>query len=461
MSQPSSQPGLFAPDAPLTLSTPALARVQVDFSLAARSIASDELVRTMASAASAGQNDTTQTAGQSPVADPSALLLANLTDAFMDQTFARQLFASDPALFSSDSRGAPTDAVLVGIVTAVRLIDSIDQDQGTLEGESGAGGNPTQMGERVSFSTRELVVGVVVFVSATALCVGFVFAGLWYLNARQSAAVQAEVDEARRMQEELSRADAADEEEGEGDREAARMSGTRLAVGSSVWPGGGKDGNGLRSAVRVSPHVLPVSVRGSRIPGTGAPQAAARMDGGSSRTFAPWEDRGHVSRSTRHSSLTQTQDEADAAAQHATLAHSFDAQRGASHQAGPNRAGTEITEAWGQGEPGIDGAISRAVGSDVRASQRQSDRRQLREAAIQAPLSAAERRALAGYQGGPHTTLLQRGMHTIGADRALDPASRLAPPTAADPSSPTTAHAAALATRRSFNHSPRARRRSS
>lgn len=73
-------------------------------------------------------------------------------------------------------------------MAAVRLIDSIDPDPDSVGNQTGQQ-DPSQLGERVNFTTRELIIGIVIFVSATALCVGSVFGGLWYLSARQSAAV--------------------------------------------------------------------------------------------------------------------------------------------------------------------------------------------------------------------------------------------------------------------------------
>ena len=111
-----------------------------------------------------------------------ATLRSNLTRAFEDQTFVRHLLASDPVLFSSESRNAPTTAILVGVSGAIGLIDSIDPDSGN---NGTGGGNPNLLaGESVSFTVRELIIGIVVFVAITAFCVGSVFGGLWYLSAR-------------------------------------------------------------------------------------------------------------------------------------------------------------------------------------------------------------------------------------------------------------------------------------
>jgi len=111
-----------------------------------------------------------------------ATLRSNLTRAFEDQTFVRYLLASDPVLFSSESRSAPTTAILVGLSGAIGLIDSIDPDPGN--NRTGSGTPNLLAGESVSFTVRELIIGIVVFVAITAFCVGSVFGGLWYLSAR-------------------------------------------------------------------------------------------------------------------------------------------------------------------------------------------------------------------------------------------------------------------------------------
>lgn len=202
--------------------------VEMYFDVVAREQASDE-----SGSGSSLEPDGPSQGGSSSTSF-SSRIASNLTNAVADQTFVRQLIASDPDTFSSETRSAPTAALLTGLTAVVRLVDQIDPDVAD-SGNNGSQpeGSPVTTGEEVSFSIRELVVGVVLFVVATAVCVGSVFGGLWYMNARQSAAVQADLDAAHRLAMQEAHADDVEGEEGEGDLQAARRNG-KLPQKSSV-----------------------------------------------------------------------------------------------------------------------------------------------------------------------------------------------------------------------------------
>lgn len=183
------------------------------------------------------------------------------------------------------------------------------------------------MGEQVSISTRELFVGIISFIAVTFVCVGSAFGVLWYLNARQSEAVQAEADEAHRIARQLDDEDAFDGDEERinasnyvgGDRQNRKKYDPQH--GSEITPG--KQHSGLIARSRHSsldskediPSIvggaagsrgrLRSGLFGPRAPGPVATVSRGRFGKTTSRMSALWESGAQVSMSTRHSSMAR------------------------------------------------------------------------------------------------------------------------------------------------------------